>query len=68
MAKVKFQLLEMWRGVSAEAKIDLAWEEAVFIYLIFFYVLKQVPSYLSRLAECCNTVLLQSSRNVPKYT
>lgn len=35
-----------------------------FSFLCFFNVLKQVLSYLSCLAQCCNSVLLWSSRKV----
>ena len=35
-----------------------------FSLCFFFYILRRVPIYLSLLAECCNAVLIWSSRNV----
>ena len=33
-------------------------------FFFFFYILKRVPNFFSLLGECCDTVLLWSSRNV----
>ena len=49
-------------GVSMLQKV--VWSHFIFLYIYFFYILKQVPIYFSYLEECCNVVLLWSSRNV----